>query len=98
MQQTRASKDFRNRLGKRIKYFRELRGIKQQDVASALGYDSNASVIYLESGGKHVTVEQALILGKLFDVSLEELLGHCANDIHPRRKRGRHTVAASAAS
>ena len=59
----------------RIKEFRKMRGMTQQELADKAGIDSRNNLASLESGVRAVSPSQAERIAKVLDVSVSELLG-----------------------
>ncbi|MBN9482158.1 MAG: hypothetical protein BGO70_16430 [Bacteroidetes bacterium 43-93] len=61
------------RIGSKLRILREVRGLKQQDIADRLGISQTAYSRY-EQNQTNLSVEQAEKLAEIFDVSLPDLL------------------------
>lgn len=68
------SKEFSKYLGHRLKYFRILNKYSQARIAQALGVTFQQIQKY-ESGANSIPLEKFILLTKIFNLSLEELLG-----------------------
>lgn len=59
-------------IGDRIKAFRLARGLSQEELAKALGYDSQMAVAYLEDGDRGLKVEVLLKIAAILDVKIDD--------------------------
>ncbi len=60
--------------GARLKRYRELRGLTQDDLARETGIPSTA-ISRIERGGRKVTLEEAVVLAEVLRVTLAQLAG-----------------------
>lgn len=60
--------------GGRVRYYRQQRGLSQEEVAQHLHYGSNRAISYWEKRGVKVSWEVADALAKLLNVPVENLL------------------------
>jgi transcriptional regulator with XRE-family HTH domain len=59
-------------IGERIKAFRLKRGLSQEELAKALGYDSQMAVAYMEDGERGLKVEMLLKIAAILDVKIDD--------------------------
>ncbi len=59
-------------IGDRIKAFRLARGLSQEELAKALGYDSQMGVAYLEDGDRGLKAEVLLKIAAILEVKVED--------------------------
>ncbi len=62
------------RFGEKLRALRTRRQMTLQELAVALGYSTHSYLSEIESGKKQPTVEMALSIAQLFDVTTDELL------------------------
>ena len=60
-------------IGKNIKYYRNKKGISQEDLGTAV-YVSNIHISYLEAGTKAPSLELLILIANALDVSADDLL------------------------
>ena len=63
-----------NRFGEKLRKLRRQHDLTMKELADALGFTSHGSVSDLESGRNKPSVEIALKISELFNVSLDQLL------------------------
>lgn len=73
------SKSLTQAIGERIRYLREATGLRQEDIASSARGRfgllwTQATVAAIETGKRHLTVEELILLPLLLTCELEELL------------------------
>ncbi len=62
------------RFGEKLRTLRKRRGMTLMELARATGYASPSHVSEIETGKRKPPLEFALKIGRLFDVSLDQLL------------------------
>ncbi len=62
----------RDRLKNRIRQFRKMKGIKQEELAEAVGV-TRQTIISLENGRYNASLNLAFRLSEYFDTTIEEL-------------------------
>lgn len=75
-------KDMQNILRKNLRYLRTKNHISQQSMAKLLGINTKSSISAIENGEKNstsknyrgITVEQLILMKKLFKISTDNLL------------------------
>ena len=60
--------------GDRVQKIRELRGMKQIDLAIQLGYTSERQIQRIESGGSSCSIDKLFELSQILDISTDYLL------------------------
>jgi transcriptional regulator with XRE-family HTH domain len=74
MSRTEHRKDIIQRFGEKLHALRIARGLTLNELAQAIGYRAHGYISELESGKKLPTVELAVIISKLFNVTTDQLL------------------------
>jgi transcriptional regulator with XRE-family HTH domain len=69
-----SARDRARRAGKNIKRFREAKGLSQEALAKDLGFALGTSVSSLERGKTTLSLEVALLVCDVLQISLSELL------------------------
>lgn len=65
----------RKMIGHRIKFFRELRGMKQEEFAEKMEYESGSSMIsQIETGGTAMSIEKCVKAAQILNVNAAVLL------------------------
>jgi transcriptional regulator with XRE-family HTH domain len=65
----------KKKIGKRIKLFRKLTGLNQEEFAAKMGYDSGSSMIsQIETGGATMSIEQVMKAAAILNVHPVALL------------------------
>ena len=62
------------KLGSKIKEYRQLRGLSQSDLASALGYTSRSAINRIETGASDLSRDKFALLAQVLDISPVELM------------------------
>ncbi len=62
------------RFGEKLRTLRKQRGMTIKELARATGYATHSHVSEIETGKRRPPLEFALKVGRLFDVSLDQLL------------------------
>lgn len=60
--------------GKRVKHFRTLSGMSQEELAKKLGYKSKASIAHIEAGTTKVQAYKVIDFAQVLGVSVAELM------------------------
>ena len=58
---------------KKLRELRLKKGLTQEEVARAIGYESNLGYHYIETGKRRITAERLARLAELFGVGIEDL-------------------------
>ena len=78
-------------VGERLKHYRKLRKMSQEELAIALAIPLN-TISKIEHGGRKVTLDEAVQLAEVLRISLDELAG-VVTECPPRFAEVRHWVA-----
>lgn len=62
--------DLSQRVGKKIKQLREEKGYSQNELAKMMGYQSRASVSYMETGTRSIYLRDLSRLCEIFEVDV----------------------------
>lgn len=62
-------------IGKRIEYFREKKGLTQQELADIMGYKSKSTISKIEKGKSDINQSTAVKFSNALDVDIADLLG-----------------------
>ena len=68
--------------GERVQRIRELRGMKQIDLAIQLGYTSERQIQRIESGNSTCSIDKLFELSQILDISTDYLLYGKVNEAH----------------
>ena len=68
--------------GERVQKIRELRGMKQIDIAILLGYASERQIQRIESGDSSCSIDKLFELTQILDISTDYLLYGKVNETH----------------
>ena len=60
--------------GDKIKYYRELNGMTQEELAKRLGYTSRSSIAKIETGNSDLPLSKVVAFARVFNVAPNDLL------------------------
>ena len=66
--------EYLQKLGAKIKEYRQIRGLSQSDLADMLGYSSRSAINRIETGASDISRDKFALLAQVLDISPVELM------------------------